>query len=128
SLSNKLQGRIAVQGFQSDGYMDNSFLNGDDTQNIDGQLVRAKLAWQPDAQSDIGLTYLYANINNGYDAFTVENSRTSLSDEPGKATQQTHSLALNLQRRLNNAVTLEPTVTGSRNDALYSYDEDWVPP
>lgn len=27
SLSNNLQGRIAVQGFQSDGYMDNSFLN-----------------------------------------------------------------------------------------------------
>ncbi|QQD25293.1 TonB-dependent receptor [Venatoribacter cucullus] len=128
SLSHNLQGRIAVQGFQSDGYMDNAFLNRDDTQNIDEQLVRAKLAWQPDALTDIGLTYLYANINNGYDAFTVDNSRTSLADEPGKDTQETHALALNLQRRLNNAVTLETTVTGSRNDALYSYDDDWVNP
>lgn len=126
SLSDNLQGRIAVQGFQSDGYMENAFLNRDDTQNIDEQLLRAKLAWQPDAQTDIGLTYLYANINNGYDAFTLDNSRTSLADEPGKDTQETHALALNLQRRLNNAVTLETTLTGSRNDAVYSYDEDWT--
>ncbi len=126
SLSDNLQGRIAVQGFQSDGYMENAFLNRDDTQNIDEQLLRAKLAWQPDAQTDIGLTYLYANIDNGYDAFTLDNSRTSLADEPGKDTQETHALALNLQRRLNNAVTLETTLTGSRNDAVYSYDEDWT--
>ena len=126
SLSDNLQGRIAVQGFQSDGYMDNSFLNRDDTQNIDEQLVRAKLAWQPDALTDIGLTYLYANIDNGYDAFTLDNSRTSKADEPGKDTQETHALALNLQRRLNNAVTLETTLTGSRNDAVYSYDDDWA--
>src|SRR5690606_11921534 len=89
SLSDNLQGRIAVQGFQSDGYMDNAFLNRDDTQNIDEQLVRAKLAWQPDAVTDIGLTYLYDNIKNGYDDFTVDNSRTSLTYEPGQDTQVT---------------------------------------
>lgn len=126
SLTDNMQGRIAVQGFQSDGYMENAFLNRDDTQNIDEQLLRAKLAWQPDAITDIGLTYLYANINNGYDAFTFDNSRTSLADEPGKDTQETHALALSLQRQLNHAVTLETTLTGSRNKAVYSYDEDWA--
>ena len=126
SLSDNLQGRIAVQGFQSDGYMENAFLNRDDTQNIDEQLLRGKLAWQPDAQTDVKLTYVYADINNGYDAFTLDNSRTSLADEPGKDTQETHALALNLQRRLNDAVTLESTLTGSRSEALYSYDEDWT--
>lgn len=125
-LSDNVQGRIAVQGFQSDGYMENDFLQRDDTQNIDEQLVRARLAWQPDAMTDVGLTYLYANINNGYDAFTFDNSRTSLADEPGKDTQQTHALALNVQRQLNNAVILQTTLTGSRSEAVYSYDEDWA--
>ncbi len=125
-LSDNVQGRIAVQGFQSDGYMENDFLKRDDTQNIDEQLVRARLAWQPDAMTDVGLTYLYANINNGYDAFTFDNSRTSLADEPGKDTQQTHALALNVQRQLNNAVILQTTLTGSRSEAVYSYDEDWA--
>lgn len=126
SLSDNLQGRIAVQGFQSDGYMENAFLNRDDTQNIDEQLLRAKLAWQPDAITDIGLTYLYANINNGYDAFTFDNSRTSLADEPGNDKQETHAFALTAQRQLSNLVTLETTLTGSRNKAVYSYDEDWA--
>ncbi|MCD8530267.1 MAG: TonB-dependent receptor plug domain-containing protein [Saccharospirillaceae bacterium] len=35
SLSDHLQGRIAVQGFESDGYIDNEFLNRDDTNNQD---------------------------------------------------------------------------------------------
>ncbi|MBE0482865.1 MAG: TonB-dependent receptor [Bacterioplanes sp.] len=126
SLTESLQGRIAMQGFQSNGYVENDFLNRDDTQNIDEQLLRAKLAWQPDAITDIGLTYLYANINNGYDAFTFDNSRTSLADEPGNDKQETHALAFNLQRQLNNAVTLQTTLTGSRNRAVYSYDEDWA--
>src|SRR5690554_1198392 len=125
-LTSNLQGRIAVNHFQSDGYMENSFLNRDDTNNLDETIVRGKLAWQPSDDSELKLTYLFADIDNGYDVFTLDNSRTSLADEPGKDEQQTHALSLGYTQKLNQAVNLEATVSGSVNDVLYSYDEDWV--
>lgn len=127
-LASNLQGRIAVNHFQSDGYMENSFLNRDDTNNLNETIVRGKLAWQPSDDSELKLTYLFADIDNGFDAFTVDNSRLSKADEPGVDTQETHALALNYQQRINSAVSLEATISGSTNDAVYSFDEDWVNP
>merc|ERR1712000_352606 len=47
SLSDSLQARIAVHGFESDGYMENDFLNKDDTQNTSA----FSLAWNQDINS-----------------------------------------------------------------------------
>lgn len=126
SLSDNLQGRIAVHGFESDGYIDNEFLNRDDTNNQDEKIARAKLHWQLSERSELNLTYLYADIDNGYDAFTLDNSRSTLSDEPGRDTQDTNAFALAYNRDLNSAVRFESEITGSWNKAEYSYDEDWV--
>ncbi|MDF1762393.1 MAG: TonB-dependent receptor [Oleibacter sp.] len=125
SISDKVQGRIAVQGFQSDGYIDNTFLNRDDTNNVDEIIARGKLAYQLDEQTDVGLTYLYADIDNGYDAFSLDNSRTTFSDQPGIDAQDTNALALNIDHDFNDAVTLQSVITGSWSDVVYSYDEDW---
>lgn len=127
-LASNLQGRIAVHHYQSDGYVKNDFLDRKDTQNFNETLLRGKLAWQPNDDSELKLTYLFADINNGYDAFTLDNSRNSLADEPGKDQQKTHALALSYKQKLNHAVNLETTLSGSVNDALYSFDEDWVYP
>src|SRR5690554_6717875 len=80
-LSDKLQGRLAVHNYQSDGYMQNDFLGRKDTQDQNELLLRGKLAWQPSADSEVKFTYLYANVDNGYDVFTLDNSRNSLADE-----------------------------------------------
>src|SRR5690554_2208955 len=125
-LTSNLQGRIAVNHFQSDGYMENKYLGRKDTNNFNETIVRGKLAWQPSTDSELKLTYLFADIDNGFDAFTVDNSRLSKADEPGIDTQETHALALNYQQRMNSAVSLEATISGSTNDAVYSYDDDWV--
>src|SRR5690554_4700269 len=125
-LTNNLQGRIAVNHFQSDGYMENDFLGHKDTNNFNETVLRGKLAWQPNDDSHLKLTYLFADVNNGFDAFTVDNSRTSLADEPGKDEQQTHALSVAYTQTLNHAVNLEMTLSGSTSDAVYSFDEDWV--
>lgn len=127
-LAENVQGRIAVNHFQSDGYMENDYLGRKDTNNFNETVLRGKLAWQPNDDSELKLTYLFADVNNGFDAFTVDNSRTSLADEPGKDKQETHALALTYQQKLNQAVNLETTISGSTNDAVYSFDEDWVNP
>lgn len=125
-LTSNLQGRIAVNHFQSDGYMENKYLGRKDTNNFNETIVRGKLAWQPSTDSELKLTYLFADIDNGFDAFTVDNSRHSLADEPGKDQQETHAFSLQFQQPINSAVNLESTLTGSYSDAVYSFDEDWV--
>src|SRR5690554_3066012 len=86
-LAENVQGRIAVNHFQSDGYMENDYLGRKDTNNFNETVLRGKLAWQPHDDSELKLTYLFADVNNGFDAFTLDNSRTSLADEPGKDEQ-----------------------------------------
>ena len=126
SLSDSVQARIAVHGFESDGYMENDFLNKDDTQNYDEKIARAKLNWQPSDSSELKLTLLYADIDNGYDAFTFDNSRHTLSDEPGNDSQDTSALSLAWNQDINSALRFESTFSASNSSAEYSYDEDWA--
>ena len=62
--------------------------------------------------------------DNGYDAFTLDNSRSTLSDEPGHDRQESDSLALESTWRLNK-FDLELTLGLARSDIEYGYDEDW---
>ena len=125
SLGDKAQGRLAVQGFQSDGYIDNIWLDRDDTNKVDEVIARGKLAFQLSDDTDLGVTYLYADIDNGYDAFSLDNTRETYSNEPGVDAQDTHAIALNLNSALSSAVQMETVLTGSWSDVEYSYDEDW---
>jgi outer membrane receptor protein involved in Fe transport len=126
SLADNLQGRLAVQGFQSDGYIDNTYLNRDDTNKLDEIIARGKLAYQLNEDTDLGLTYLYADIDNGYDAFSLDKNRNTLSNQPGHDSQETQAVALTVDSRINNEVQLQAELTGSWNDSEYSYDEDWA--
>ena len=127
-LANNLQGRLAAHNYESDGYVKNDFLNRNNTQDQNESLLRGKLAWQPSADTELKLTYLFANIDNGYDTFTLDNSRHSLADEPGKDKQKTHAASLSVQQKVTAATSLEILLTGSKSDTTYSFDEDWVYP
>ncbi|TVV44519.1 TonB-dependent receptor [Thalassolituus sp. C2-1] len=125
SLTDDLQGRLAVHTYQSDGYMDNTYLKRDDTNNVDEVIARGKLAFELSDDTTLGMTYLYADIDNGYDAFSLDNTRTTYSDDPGVDTQDTNALALSLDSRISSALTLQSELTYSQSDVEYSYDEDW---
>ncbi|KZY96040.1 hypothetical protein A3746_23635, partial [Oleibacter sp. HI0075] len=126
SLTDSVQGRIAVNGYQSDGYIDNTFLNRDDTNNIDEVVARGKLAFQVSDDTDVSLTYLYADVDNGYDAFSLDNTRETYSNAPGVDAQDTHALALTSDTQINSALILQTELTASMSDIEYSYDEDWA--
>lgn len=125
-LSDALTGRIAVHNYESDGYIENRYLDREDTNNIDEFLVRGKLHYQISDNSSLDLIYLHADIDNGYDAFSLDNTRETLSDEPGKDTQETDALALNFNANVNDAVALYSSISASDTDIEYSYDEDWT--
>jgi len=124
-VEDKLLSRFSLYKNTSDGYMNNVFLGRDDTQNIDELSAKAKFRWFATDDHTIDLTLQHINIDNGYDAFTFDNSRNSHADQPGKDTQLTNAFALKSTYQVNPAMHLISAVSYSKSELEYSYDEDW---
>ena len=117
--------RISARTYQDDGFIDNIYLNRDDTNARDERTLRGKLqgrlsegSWQLAAGS--------IDVDNGYDAFSLDNNRNTRSDEPGRDAQESLYLALNATRALSDAVLGEVAVGWVDSDIAYGYDEDWT--
>jgi len=82
------------------------------------------LRWLPSAGDTVDLTAMYIDIDNGYDAFSLDNTRNTLSDEPGEDKQESKALAIEWHRELNQ-LRLESSLTGATSNSTYSFDEDW---
>jgi outer membrane receptor protein involved in Fe transport len=122
-LRDGVGGRLAVHRHLGDGYMRNLTLGRDDTADFDETTVRARL------QASLGVTefdlsWLHLDVDNGYDAFTLDNSRQSLADEPGRDRQRTDALALRAERPAGD-LTLQATLSVEHSDLDYGFDEDW---
>ncbi len=124
-LKDKLLGRASIFKHKSDGYMKNSFLKRSDTNAHDELTARAHLKWLVNDNFSVNLKYLHLDIDNGYDAFTLDNSRISKADEPGSDTQKTDAFSLSGDYYINTKVTLQASANFSDSRLVYSYDEDW---
>lgn len=124
-ISDVLLYRVAAQTFQSDGYQDNIFLNRDDTAERDETTLRAKLRWQPGTDHTLDLSVNYIDIDNGYDAFSLDNTRDTRSDQPGRDAQESWAVALKTDSQLG-IVQLQTRVSVAQTKSTYSYDEDWT--
>lgn len=125
-LSETLGYRVAAQRYQDDGFMKNRFLGRDDTDNHDELTVRGKLLWTPRPDQTWTFAAGYVDADNGYDAFSLDNDRTTLSDEPGQDAQETTYGSVRMQWDVNEAVDFVGTLGGSRSDSDYGFDEDWT--
>ncbi len=124
-IDNTLLGRIALHSNKSDGYIKNKYLHRDNTNNRDETTIRTSLKWLASDNLTVSLKYLHLNIDNRYDAFTFDNSRNTLSDEPGTDAQKTNAFSLRTDWDISTAIRLESIATHSKSDLEYSYDEDW---
>jgi iron complex outermembrane receptor protein len=124
-ISKRLLGRIAVNKNSGDGYIKNDFSNRDDTNNIDELLVRAKLNWSLTDTLDIDLTAVHINADNGYDAFSLENTRHTDSDEPGHDRQESTAIALKSTWDGSTAYLFEAQITVEDSNLEYGFDWDW---
>jgi outer membrane receptor protein involved in Fe transport len=127
-LAEGLAGRLALERYRSDGYVRNTYLGRGNTNAIDERTVRARLAWEPAEDLSFGLTALRVDADNGYDAFSLDNTRHTLADEPGKDAQTSNALALDAAWRGMDAADLRLLATWSKSDLDYGYDEDWSYP
>ncbi|MEH6516560.1 MAG: TonB-dependent receptor [Halioglobus sp.] len=116
--------RMAVSNYQSDGFIDNAYLGTDDVNNRDETSIRGKLRWLVDADNTLDLSLSYADVDNGYDAFSLDNTRSTLSDQPGRDTLESTALSLSWNRATQ-AVDIEAQLSVASSELEYSYDVDW---
>ena len=117
--------RISARTYQDDGFIDNIYLNRDDTNARDERTLRGKLqgklskgSWQ--------LAAGRIDVDNGYDAFSLDNNRITRSDEPGRDAQESSYFAFNATTKLSDAVLGEVALGWVDSDMAYGYDEDWT--
>ena len=117
--------RLALQQYRSDGFRHNAFLGRNDTNGRDELTARGKLQWKPSGTTRVDLTALYTDIANGYDAFAIDNSYTTLSDKPGRDSQRSSALALRVDHALTSGIDLLALATIAHSDMEQSFDGDW---
>lgn len=122
----KVNYRLALEQYRSDGFIDNDFLNRDDTNNRDELTMRGKLAIAINKDLTLDITTFIADFDNGYDAFSLDNTRHTLSDQPGFDRQDTKALATKFTYQGLSDFTLETIISYADSALDYGYDEDWA--
>ncbi|WP_440906229.1 TonB-dependent receptor [Catenovulum sp. SX2] len=124
-LTNNWLYRVAAYRHFSDGFMENVYLDRRDTNDRNELSLRGKLRY--DNQDDVlwDLTLSHIDIDNGYDAFSLDNNRNTLSDQPGRDTQKSSSISSNLGYQLTTGIKLSAIASLVESDTAYGYDEDW---
>ncbi len=124
-INDQVAWRAVAHRYESNGFRDNPFLGRDDTNGRDEFTSRLKLRVEPADGWRVDLTGLYTDLDNGYDAFAIDNGLTTYSDRPGEDSQQTLAAALDLRGALSGGVELVSITTAARSDVEFSFDADW---
>jgi outer membrane receptor protein involved in Fe transport len=118
--------RFAANKYQSDGFIENTYLNRNDTNNRDETTLRGKLSIEASTDLTIDLSAFYFDFDNGYDAFSLDNNRETLSDQPGFDQQETSAFAAKLTYQGFEKFTMVTLLSFADSDLAYGYDEDWA--
>lgn len=125
TVAEGLLGRVSINKNSGDGYIENGFLNRDNTNNIDELSARVKLNWTVSEDLELDLTAIYIDADNGYNAFSLENTRNTRSDEPGHDRQESSALSVLATWDGSDSYVLEAQVTAEESNLEYGFDWDW---
>jgi iron complex outermembrane receptor protein len=123
-LTQDLQFRFSAQQARSDGFSQNLYLHRPTNQR-DESLLRGKLNWQVAQDIQLELSLSRFELDNGYDAFSLDNIRDTLSDEPGFDRQVSDFLSSTLSLDGFRLAKVELIAALSDSSIDYGYDEDW---
>jgi outer membrane receptor protein involved in Fe transport len=123
-IGDSLGFRTSLQTYKNNGFRDNVFLGRDDTYGRDELTARGKLAWSPSDDVQVDFTGLYVDIDNGYDAWAIDNGFNTYSDKPGRDAQQSAAGSVRVSAALERVDLV--SITGfADTDAVFSFDADW---
>lgn len=126
AITDELLYRASIQQFKSDGYVDNTFLNKDDTNGFDEFTLRTKLRWLASDTLTIDTSLFLIDVDNGYDAFSLDRNGDTLSDEPGHDRQETAAVSVNADWSISSKLNAQFIASYADSDLEYGYDEDWA--
>ncbi len=117
--------RLAAGNYRSDGFRRDTFLGRDDTNGYDETSARLRLRAQPFDDLRADFVAMWVDLDNGYDAFAIDNSRTTLSDQPGEDAQIARAFAMRLDYTGAESFDLVSRTTMGTSRSVYSFDGDW---
>lgn len=117
--------RLVAQRYESDGFRHNAYLGRNATNGYDETTLRGKLRVEPRAGLRIDLTLMDVNLNNGYDAWSIDNTTTTYSNQPGRDSQHSRGASLRVAATVDGVGTLHSVTSAADSAILYSFDGDW---
>ncbi len=125
-VSSNVGMRLAVNRYHDDGFIKNRHLERDDTGERDEFMARTKWVVDSDRGDRSVFHAGFVDVDNGYDAFSLNNDRTTLSDEPGRDEQRSWYAGFGGDYALGTGQRFEARIGYSDSDSDYGYDEDWT--
>jgi iron complex outermembrane receptor protein len=117
--------RLSAHHYQSNGFRDNPYLGRDDTNGRDETSLRARFAWTAGDNWEFNLTGMYSDVDDGYDAFAIDNSLTVLSNRPGRDAQQSLGASFNIDWDGSRYVEVTSVTSIADSEIDFSFDADW---
>ena len=112
----------------SDGFRENVSQNITDSNKREEAFFRMKLRYKPINKLSILATFIYCELENGYDAWAPDNNTDfkTFSNDKGEDSQRTfgYSLRANFEARENLNITSITSFT--ETDLVHAYDGDWA--
>jgi len=129
AYSNQIVGgvkaRVAMQQVKSDGFVENIYLNRDNTNNINEFNAKLAVDYVLSDTAGLELKVYHFDVDNGYDAFSLDNDNKTRADEPGFDRTETQAASIKFIRDLGeHSFSLSLTTLNAELD--YGYDEDWT--
>lgn len=123
----KLTFRFSAYQLQQDGFRDNQFLNKDDTNERDEFNTRLRVRWVASEDWEWNATLFYADTDNGYDEWTLENTGfDTFSDFEGRDEQESFATSIRGKWSGLDKVEITAITSFTDTDSLNSADGDWT--
>ena len=123
-LGDKAGFRVSLHDFHEDGFRHNVFLDRNDTYGRDELGFHGKVNWKPSDRVSVDFAGLYVDVDNGYDAWAIDNGFNTYSDKPGKDAQRSTAGSVRVQAQLDKIDIV--SITGiADTHATFSFDADW---
>ena len=116
--------RLALQRTASDGFRRNAWLGRSDTNARDELTARARVRLENGGAWRTDLSLMHADLDNGYDAFAIDNSYVTRSNRPGRDAQRSTGLSADVTRS-GDAIDFRSITAWAGSTLLSSFDGDW---
>jgi len=117
--------RLVAQQYKSDGFRRDVYLNENSTNGFDEGTLRGKLRWQLTDALRADLTLMHVNIDNGYDAWSIDNTYRTYSNQPGRDAQLSNGASLRISDSIQGLGELRSITSAASSNITYSFDGDW---